>query len=52
MTIAWTIAGFVLGYMGMNTLVEGVLHGHSPIIYRIVTGFVGGLTAYTICGGF
>jgi len=47
MIYLWLLAGFILGFIGIDLLVAAI-NKKCPILYRFGIGFVGALTAYQL----
>jgi len=47
MVIAWTIAGFIIGWVVIE-IITAFTKAKFPCVFNFALGFVGGLTAFTI----
>ena len=47
MILLWIIAGFSIGWIGIDLLFTGIFKVPVPILYNLILGFIGALTLYT-----
>lgn len=47
MIVLWIIAGFCIGWIGVELLFVGIFKVVIPIHFNIILGLIGALTVYT-----
>jgi len=47
MIVLWIIAGFFIGWIGVELLFAGIFKVTIPLAFNIIVGFIGALAVYT-----